>query len=312
MKKIIATAALTAALASGQAMAMSSAPETGYTETRYPIVLVHGFLGFDSVLGIEYFYKVAETLQEDGADVYTVSVSNTNFPEYRGEQLLQQVEQILALTGAEKVNLIGHSHGSPTSRYVASVRPDLVASVTGVSGVNKATPVADTLIEWSENQAVFGAAFEAAIGTLSVAVDFLSGANQELDVMDSVGSMTTPATEAFNAQHPGGIPATECGEGDYEYQGVRYYSWAGAESVTNLLDPLEFVTATFGNFFPEGVANDGFVGACAAGLGMIIRNDFAMTHLDEINQSLGIHDLNDTDPLTVFRTHANRLKNAGL
>ena len=83
MKKIIATAALTAALASGQAMAMSSAPETGYTETRYPIVLVHGFLGFDSVLGIEYFYKVAETLQEDGADVYTVSVSNTNFPEYR-------------------------------------------------------------------------------------------------------------------------------------------------------------------------------------------------------------------------------------
>jgi len=312
MKKILTVSALIAVFFTGQVMAMSSAPEGGYTETKYPVVLVHGFLGFDSVLSIEYFYKVAETLQEDGAEVFTVAVSNTNFPEYRGEQLLQQVEEILAITGAEKVNLIGHSHGSPTSRYVASVRPDLVASVTSVSGVNKGTPVADTLIEWSQDQAAFGAVFEAAIGTLSYAVDFLSGAHQELDVMDSVGSMTTPATEAFNAQHPGGIPVTECGEGDYEYNGVRYYSWAGAEPVTNLLDPLEFVTATFGTFFPDGVANDGFVGACAAGLGMIIRNDFAMTHLDEINQSLGIHDLRDTDPLTVFRTHANRLKKAGL
>ncbi len=312
MKKLLATAATAAVLSSANVMAMSDSPDTGYTETKYPIVLVHGFLGFDSVAGVDYFYKVAETLQADGAEVYTATVSNTNYPEYRGEQLLEQIEQILAVTGAEKVNLIGHSHGSPTSRYVASVRPDLVASVTGISGVNKATPVADTLMAWSEDQAAFGALFEAAIGTLSYAIDFLSGANQELDVMVSVGSMTTEATEAFNAQHPGGIPATDCGEGDYEYSGVRYYSWAGNKPVTNVLDPLEFVTATFSSFFPEGVANDGFVGSCAAGLGMIIRNDFAMNHLDEVNQALGIHSLTDTDPLTVFRTHANRLKQAGL
>lgn len=312
MKKTLIAAALAGALLSGNASAMSSTPATGYTETQYPIVLVHGFLGFDSVLGVDYWYKVAETLQADGAQVFTAAVSNTNYPEYRGEQLLQQVEEILAITGAKKVNLIGHSHGSPTSRYVASVRPDLIASVTSVSGVNKATPVADTLMKWSADSATFGTAFEAAIGTLSYVIDFASGAGDELDVMASVGSMTTEATTAFNAKHPGGLPATDCGEGAYQYNGVRYYSWAGAKPVTNLLDPLEFVTATFSAFFPAGVANDGFVGACAAGLGMIIRNDFAMTHLDEINQSLGIHDLSDTDPLTVIRTHANRLKTAGL
>ena len=44
----------------------------------------------------------------------------------------------LAATGAAKVNLIGHSHGGPTARYVASVRPDLVGSVSSVAGVNKA------------------------------------------------------------------------------------------------------------------------------------------------------------------------------
>lgn len=312
MKKMIAAAAMSAALASGQTMAMSDTPSNGYTETQYPIVLVHGFLGFDSVAGVDYFYKVAETLQEDGATVFAAAVSNTNYPEYRGEQLLEQIEQVIALTGAEKVNLIGHSHGSPTSRYVASVRPDLVASVTGISGVNKGTPIADTMMAWDAQKDIYGDLLNAAIGTLSSAINLLSGANQELDVMASLSSMTTAAGEAFNAQHPGGIPATDCGEGDYEYNGVKYYSWAGEEPLTNVLDPLEFVTVTFTNFFSDDVPNDGFVGACSAGLGMIIRNDFAMNHLDEINQSLGIHDLNDTDPLAVYRTHANRLKNAGL
>ena len=33
-----------------------------------------------------------------------------NSTEIRGEQTLQQVEEILAITGKAKVNLIGHSH----------------------------------------------------------------------------------------------------------------------------------------------------------------------------------------------------------
>merc|ERR1712000_126124 len=207
----------------------------------------------------------------------------------------------------------GHSHGGPTTRYVASVRPELAASVTSVSGVNKGTPTADTLIATAEDSAAFDAIFGGIVNLAAEALNLISGADyDDVNAMIAIASMTSERAVVFNQQHPGGIPDSACGEGDYEYNGVRYYSWAGAESVTNLLDPLEFVTATFGTFFPEGVANDGFVGACAAGLGMVIRNDFAMTHLDEINQSLGIHDLQDTDPLTVFRTHANRLKNAGL
>ncbi|WP_306462787.1 esterase/lipase family protein, partial [Klebsiella pneumoniae] len=53
------------------------------------------------------------------------------------------MESLLAVTGAKKVNLIGHSHGGPTIRYVASVRPDLVASVTSIGGVHKGSAVAD-------------------------------------------------------------------------------------------------------------------------------------------------------------------------
>jgi len=116
----------------------------------------------------------------------------------------------------------------------------------------------------------------------------------------------------FNQQHPGGIPDSACGEGDYEYNGVRYYSWAGADPTTVALDPMDLITVAFSQFFPEGQVNDGFVGACDAHLGMVIRDDFVMNHLDEINQFLGLHDINETDPVAVYRTHANRLKSAGL
>ena len=311
MKKNMLATALALGI-SAEAVAMSDTPETGYTETRYPIVLVHGFLGFDQLVGVDYWYKIPETLQEDGAEVYVITVSNTNFPEVRGEQVIEQVEEILAVTGAEKVNLIGHSHGGPTTRYAGSVRPDIIASVTSVSGVNKGTVVADTLIEWSDNSELFGNAFELFISGISHFVALASGNDKELAPVDSVRSMTTEASLVFNAAHPGGIPDTACGEGDYEYNGVRYYSWAGAVPTTRGVDPLDLVTLTFSQFFPEGVANDGFVDPCTSNLGMVVRNDFVMNHLDEVNQLLGIHDLQETDHLAVFRTHANRLKNAGL
>lgn len=312
MKKLLTTAALAAALFSTNASAMSGTPATGYTETRYPIVLTHGFLGFDSIAGVDYWYKVAETLQKDGAQVFITTVPNSNTPEVRGEALIPQIEQILAITGAEKVNLVGHSHGGPTTRYVASVRPDLVASVTSISGVNKGTPIADKLMELSGDSAAFNAVFGTVMNTMAEVINVISGAGYDVDAMVAIGSMTTAQAGVFNAAHPDGIPATACGEGDYEANGVRYYSWAGADPSTNLLDPTDLITVAFSQFFPSGVVNDGFVGSCAAHLGMVIRDDFRMNHLDEVNQFLGLHDLSETDPLTVFRTHANRLKNTGL
>jgi len=297
---------------STQALAMSKPPSTGYTETKYPIVLTHGLYGFDSLLGIDYWYKVPETLRQDGAEVFVTTVSNSNSPEIRGEQLIPQIEQILAMTGAEKVNLIGHSHGGPTTRYVASVRPDLVASVTAVAGVNRGTPVADKLAEWSDGSS----AFEGLIGTmgnvLAKVIDGISGGGYDQDILASMRSMTTAETAEFNKLHGGGIPTTECGEGDYVDNGIRYYSWSGIQPVTNVLDPLDLLTGTTQLFFPDGVEGDGLVGRCSSHLGMVIRDDFKMNHLDEVNLLLGIHHLTETDPLTVFRTHANRLKQAGL
>ena len=115
------------------------------TQTKYPIVLVHGLFGFDSLFGVDYWYGIPSALQRSGARVFVAQVSAANSTEVRGEQLLAQVKNILAITGAAKVNLVGHSHGGPTVRYVAGVAPQLVASVTSVAGPHKGSRVADIL-----------------------------------------------------------------------------------------------------------------------------------------------------------------------
>jgi triacylglycerol lipase len=71
-------------------------------QTKYPIVLVHGLFGFDNVGPVDYFYGIASALRSGGATVYVTQVSAANSTEVRGEQLLLQVKQILAATGAAK------------------------------------------------------------------------------------------------------------------------------------------------------------------------------------------------------------------
>ena len=117
-----------------------------YTKTKYPIVLEHGLAGFDELFGVySYWFGIVGELQDGGAKVFTTTVSQFNSTEARGEQLIDQIETIVALTGKPKVNLIGHSHGGLDVRYVAAVRPDLVASVSSVATPHKGAALADYL-----------------------------------------------------------------------------------------------------------------------------------------------------------------------
>ncbi|MCG6215705.1 lipase family alpha/beta hydrolase [Vibrio furnissii] len=293
------------------ATSASALDQTGYTHTKYPIVLVHGLFGFDTLAGVDYFYGIPQSLTKDGATVYVAQVSATNSTELRGEQLLAQVETLLAATGAEKVNLMGHSHGGPTVRYVASVRPDLVASATSIGGVNKGSAVADLVRNTIPQDSVTEALAVKLADGLVALINLLSGGGDlEQDALASLDALTTEGSLAFNQNYPEGIPATACGEGDYEVNGVRYYSWTGVSTFTNALDPTDAAMTVLGLAF-DG-PSDGLVGACSAHLGQVIRDDYAMNHLDEINGLLGIHHLFETDPVTLYRQHANRLKLQGL
>ena len=285
--------------------------DCSYAKTKYPIVLAHGMAGFDELFGVyEYWYGIPSALRDKGATVFVTEVSQFNSTEVRGEQLIDQIETITAITGKPRVNLIGHSHGGLDVRYAAAARPDLVASVTSVGTPHKGADLADYL---AAN--VAGGSFAESVlayfaNSLGTVLGLLTGSSNPQDAIAGLGSLTSAGTAAFNASYPQGVPGTSCGEGAAVVNGIRYYSWSGTGILTNVLDVSDSGMALTSFFYSE--ANDGLVGRCSSHLGDVIRDNYFQNHLDEVNQVLGLVSIFESSPASIFRSHANRLKNLGL
>lgn len=292
--------------------AMVANAQSTYTQTKYPIVLVHGLLGFDSILGVyDYWYGIGDELKAGGARVYTASVSASNYSEVRGEQLIRDLDRLRAVTGVQKFNLIGHSHGGPTVRYVASVRPDLVASVTVLGAPNTGAPMADllstTLPAGSPQRAIL-AGF---VNAFSTFLGALSGNTDPQNALGALASLSTAGATTFNQRHPQGKPTTSCGSGPETVNGVRYYSMGGTSVLTNVLDVGDGLLGA-GSLVFGFEQNDGLVGRCSSHWGTVLRDNYPWNHLDEVNQVFGLRGLFSSSPASVLRAHANRLKTLGL
>lgn len=294
------------------ALPLVSMAQTGYTQTRHPIVLVHGLLGFDSLLGVyDYWYGVPSNLTSGGARVYVANVSSSNFSEVRGEQLIRELDTLRAIHGHTKFNLIGHSHGGPTIRYVASVRRDLVASVTTVGSPHTGSRVADGLNATLSPGSALRPLVAGFVNALSVLIEVLSGDNDPQDALAALTSLSSSGAVAFNTRHPQGKPSSACGQGAAVVNGVRYYSWGGTSVLTHVLDPSDALMGTGGLFFGFE-QNDGLVGKCSSHWGVVLRDDYGWNHLDQVNQVFGLTSWFASSPVSVIRSHANRLKTAGL
>lgn len=294
--------------------ASSSAFSGSYTQTRYPIVLAHGMFGFDSITFVNYWYGIPYLLRKDGAQVFNTQVSAINSSEARGEQLLEQVEEILAITGAEKVNLIGHSHGGQSIRYVAAMIPDKIASVTAVGSPTKGSPAVDVVLSVADvpilGDTLAPLAFKVVDG-LGFLIGLASGEALPQDIKDGLNSLSLAGAKEFNDHFPSGVPTTQCGEGVYQDKGIQYFSWSGTTgSITNPFDPFSYALALTSLAFDE--PTDGLVGRCSSHFGRVIRDNYSMDHFDEVNQILGFTKYFSTDPKSIHRQHANRLKNQGL
>lgn len=299
-------------------------------QTVHPIVLVHGLSGFDRAL-VDYFYGIKPALASVGAsEVYTPQITGYESNEHRNEELLAYLEELQAVTGAEKFNLIGHSQGGTNSRYVASVRPDLVASVTSVAtphfGSEAADSIKDSMIEGTT--IVLGNLVGDILATIS------GDTEQTSNTLASLASLNIPGAQTFNSQHPQALRQGECKEtptvntgswwwpnyvkdysvndGEHSVNGIKYYSWSGTYSsmINSATDPVDALFAFTSMLMSE--ESDGLVGRCSSHMGKVIRDDYTLNHGDEINQMFGLRGFFTSNPVTPYVEQARRLKSAGL
>ncbi|MFL8987566.1 triacylglycerol lipase [Pseudomonas sp. QLc11A] len=296
-------------------MSQGSAP-------RYPLVLVPGMLGFIRLVLYPYWYGIVEVLRHGGAVVFAVQVSPLNSNEVRGEQLLARIDEILRETGADKVNLIGHSQGSLTARYAAAKRPDLVASVTSVAGPNHGSELADYLHKHYPHDSVRGHLLCFLLRMVSALMGLLDtgyrGPKLPVDIHASHLSLTSAGVALFNQRYPQGLPETWGGHGPEEVNGVRYYSWSGTlqpgitDRGRNLLDGTNRSCRLFAKTFVREAGHcDGMVGRYSSHLGTVIGDEYPLDHFDIVNQSLGLVG-KGAEPIRLFVEHAARLSATGL
>lgn len=262
----------------------------------YPIVLAHGFFGFEDFAGTEfitYFYGVKDDLAARGETmVFTPAVDPFNDSEARGAMLLAHVERILAETGHSRVNIIGHSQGGLDARYVAHARPDLVASVTTYATPHQGTPIADVVLGVVEDPRAMDLADRL---VQIIGAPLWDAAGEETSVFAALRQFSTEGITAFNATHT-------------DVEGVAYFSLTGrtdrhphvsdcdAENepafiadyrlVTDPVDPLLDIPEQIVDGGAESITSDGLVRARDARWGRFL-GCVPADHFDEIGQLLG-------------------------
>lgn len=318
MKKMLAPIVAVLSIAiSSQAQAGWFSDFFSYTKTKHPIVLVPGIFAFDTIAGIDYWYQIPASLEAKGADVHVAKINAFDSSAMRGETLIAQLEEIQAASGGsiQKFNLMGHSQGGMTARYVMNVRPDLVASVTTMATPHTGSPLADLVTDIAPPESIQGVLFEVFANAVGDLVNLLSdNQKDQSDIYAMLGEFNQAGAAQFNANFPLGLPASDCGTGPSNVtingENIKLYSWGGTGHLTGGLDISDALFAITSLAFDE--ANDGVTGVCANHFGSVLRDDYFMNHLDINNHVLGLVSIFETNPKTVFKNHANRLKKAGL
>ena len=278
----------------------------------YPIVLAHGFFGFDDFAGagfVDYWWDVPAHLESQGEPfVFVTTVDPFNDSTVRGEALLEQVEAILEQTGHAKVNLVGHSQGGLDARVVAHLRPDLVASVTTVATPHHGTAIADIVLGLADDPLSQELA-DWLVQTLGAPL--WDEVGSETSIAAAMHQMSEPGIEAFNETYtdgPGVAYYSIAGRSDYSDGGIFCEEEDRPEFITAWDDERDPIDPAFA--LPEAILdggvlssipNDGLVVVSHAKWGRFL-GCIPADHLDEVGQLLGDEPglLNDWDHLDFY------------
>lgn len=264
----------------------------------YPILLAHGFFGFDHLAGLDfvpYWYGVPEHLESLGHTVCVGEVDPFNDSTDRGMQLLDQAIACADATGHAKVNIIAHSQGGLDARVVANLAPELVASVTTVATPHYGTPIADIAIGLTPNPA--SAALVDWI-TQTLGAPLWDEVGNETSLYEAMYQMSQPGITVFNATYPdvpGVLYTSVTGRTDLHAGGeaceptsppppLLIGSFEGTLDTTDALFVIPEAILSDGIFSQD--PNDALVRVVDARWGEFL-GCVPADHLDEVGQLLG-------------------------
>ncbi|MCY1053570.1 triacylglycerol lipase [Nannocystis sp. SCPEA4] len=269
----------------------------GRETTRFPIVLVHGWTGFEAIGPITYFYNVFDELVGLGYPVEVAILDPYNSSTVRSGQLAEQVDEFLVAQRARKVDLLGHSQGGIDSRAVVATHGygDRVSALVTIASPHRGTYITDLALGLAPGSV------EAALGFLLNFVGAVS-AQQKSDAEASFYSLSEHyMQDEFNPSNP-------------DDPRVKYISYTGrtcdaaaflipGNHCNDLVDPL--IGWGYALLQLARGDNDGLVTVDSAKWGEY-RGEMIADHIDEVGQLLGVTDL-DFDHLLFYTDLARDL-----
>lgn len=124
-------------------------------QTKYPLVMVHGIFFRDWEI-FNYWGRIPAELEANGAQVFYGEHESSLPVETSAEQLREKILQILAKTGAQKVNIIAHSKGGIDSRYAIACLglAPYVASLTTINTPHYGSDLAGKMLSMTPKKIV--------------------------------------------------------------------------------------------------------------------------------------------------------------
>lgn len=294
----------------------------------YPIVLAHGFFGFDELAGLDqvpYWYDVPEYLEALGHTVCVSEVDPFNDSTDRGMQLLEEARACADQTGHARVNIIGHSQGGLDARVAAHLDPERVASVTTVATPHQGTPIADIAVGLVDDPA--GAQLvDWLVQTLGTPLwDEIGNETSLAEALVQMSHHPKRGIDVFNATYtdaPGVLYTSVTGRTDLHSGGadcepdsppppLLIAAWDDTLDTTDAL--LLIPEAILSDGILSQTPNDGLVRAIDAHWGEFL-GCVPADHLDQVGQLLGDSPgiLNDWDHLAFYADLVTYLRDRGL
>jgi triacylglycerol lipase len=244
--------------------------------TKYPIVLMHGFVGWGDLGPLAYFSGVLDDLTAQGYKVIEPAVSPINSMEVRAHQWADAINRQLGPHA--KFNVIAHSQGGLDTRYLISTMGwgDRVGALVSVS-----TPHQGAILPQLVDELV-----PAPLEWLLDLILNLFGMD-----WDGISQITHEYVQnVFNPANP-------------DDPRVDYYSYQAdaADNCFFLLEPTHFIISLF-----DG-PNDGVVDVAGARYGVELGLESA-DHWSIIGQPVGFANF---DQLEFYRDIARFLKDHG-